>query len=101
MSEETRAKMREARKGFVWSEESKAKLAASALKIQKESRIRYCRTENGKQQMLAMAKAASDDPRVRQIRADKMRAQWQNPVFREKTMAARRAKAILRQGDRS
>lgn len=88
-SEATRAKMRARRAGRVWSEETKEKMRQSALRVQGESRRRYCQTEAGREQMRAMAQKDAQDSTGRSERA---KALWQKPEYRERVLAARAAR---------
>ena len=94
LSAEAKAKIAAAHRGSKRTDETRAKMSESAKRVQGESRTRYCKTEDGRQQMTAMSRAAASDPRVRELRAEKMRAQWRDPAFRAKTIAAIKARFV-------
>jgi hypothetical protein len=90
-SPETKALMSKIRSAWKWSDETKAKMRKSALVVQGDSRKRYCQTQAGNRQMLAMSRKAASSPEVRVKRSENATNLWKDPTYRANVMAARAA----------
>lgn len=75
------------------SEETKAKMSASAKVAQKARFAKVKNTKAGhaalKRRMLAISRKAASDPELRNRRSENAKALWADPSYRERVLAAR------------
>jgi uncharacterized protein (DUF2147 family) len=84
MTEDDRRKISHGKKG--------KKLSSKTCTKMSEASKNYYRSDEGKKRAIKMARVAADDPRIRELRAQKMRDQWRNTDFRTKSIAANKAR---------